>query len=264
MAVKAVFFDIDGTLVSFRTHCVPDSTLEAVRAVRRKGIKVYIATGRPPAFIDNLGRLEYDGMITTTGAHCVTRDGTVLCHRPVPEADVERIVAHHRACPEEAFPMFFVCDDGIFVTRLTDEVNRVAELLNIPMPPMRPVEEVRGHDVMQIISFFPPADEARYMASLMPGCVSMRWHPAFTDVIAAGVSKSAGIDAVLAYEGIALADTMAFGDGGNDIGMLQHVACGVAMGNAAADVKAVADYVTASVDEDGVARAFRHFGLLDD
>lgn len=264
MPVKAVFFDIDGTLVSFRTHRIPASTLEAVRVVRRKGVRVYIATGRPPAFIDNLGELEYDGMITATGAHCVARDGTVLCHRPVPAADVERIVAHHRACPEEAFPIFFVCDDGVFVTRLTDEVSRVAGLLNIGLPPMRPIEEVIGRDVLQIISFFPAADEERYMTLLMPGCVSMRWHPAFTDAVAAGVSKSAGIDCVLAHEGIALADTIAFGDGGNDTGMLRHVACGVAMGNAADEVKAAADYVTDSVDEDGVARAFRHFGLLDD
>lgn len=262
MTVKAVFFDIDGTLVSFRTHRIPASTLEAVRRVRAKGVKVYIATGRPLPFIDNLGELEYDGMITTTGAHCFTREGTVLCHRPVPLADVERVVSHHLACPDEAFPIFFVCDDGVFVTRVNDEVGRVAALLNIQLPPLRPVQEVRGHEVMQVIGFFTAADEARYMASLMPGCTAMRWHPAFADVIARGVSKSAGIDCVLAHEGIALTETMAFGDGGNDVGMLRHVACGVAMGNAADEVKAAADYVTEAVDDDGVARALRRFGLI--
>ena len=62
--IKAVFFDIDGTLVSFKTHRIPQSTLDAVAALRSRGIKVYIATGRPVPFIDNLGELEYDGMIT--------------------------------------------------------------------------------------------------------------------------------------------------------------------------------------------------------
>lgn len=262
MTVKAVFFDIDGTLVSFRTHRIPASTLEAVRRIRAKGVKVYIATGRPLPFIDNLGELEYDGMITTTGAHCFTREGTVLCHRSVPPADVERVVSHHLACPDEAFPIFFVCDDGVFLTRVNDEVGRVAALLNIQLPPLSPVQEVRGHKVMQMIGFFMAADEARYMTSLMPGCTAMRWHPAFADVIARGVSKSAGIDCVLAHEGIALTETMAFGDGGNDVGMLRHVACGVAMGNAADEVKAVADYVTEAVDDDGVARALRRFGLI--
>ncbi|MDR3093560.1 MAG: HAD hydrolase family protein, partial [Bacteroidales bacterium] len=54
----------------------------------------------------------------------------------------------------------------------------------------------------------------------------------------------------------------AFGDGGNDISMLRHVAIGVAMGNATDDVKAQADYVTNSVDDDGIGNALRHFGVI--
>lgn len=77
-----------------------------------------------------------------------------------------------------------------------------------------------------------------------------------------GNSKSTGIDKVLAYFDIDLKDTMAFGDGGNDIPMLKHVATGIAMGNAEPHVKAVADYVTTSVDEDGIANALKHFGLI--
>lgn len=262
MGMRAVFFDIDGTLVSFRTHAISASTLEAVSCMRRRGIRVYIATGRPLPFIDNLGLLEYDGMVTTTGAHCFLRDGRVLAHHPVPPADVQRLVDHHLHCPAEAFPTFFVCDDGICATRIDEEVRQVARLLNIPLPPLRPLTEVADREVMQIIAFFSAADEARYMRTLLPHCTSTRWHPAFTDVIAAGVSKAAGIDAVLAHEGIALDETMAFGDGGNDIGMLRHVGLGVAMGNAADEVKAAADYVTTSVDDDGVARALRSFGLI--
>ena len=97
----------------------------------------------------------------------------------------------------------------------------------------------------------------------MPDCTSMRWHPFFTDVIAGGVDKSVGIDKVLAYEGLSLDEAMAFGDGGNDMAMLSHVPCGIAMGNACEELKEVAAYVTASVDEDGVARALRHFGLVN-
>lgn len=101
------------------------------------------------------------------------------------------------------------------------------------------------------------------MRELMPDCVSMRWHPLFTDVIAAGVSKSIGIDKVLAYEGLSLEDAMAFGDGGNDLSMIQHVPYGVAMGNACDELKAIANYVTDDVDHDGIAKALYHFGLID-
>lgn len=259
--VKIVFFDIDGTLVSFRTHRIPQSTLDAVAALRRRGIKVYIATGRPLAFIDNLGELEYDGMITVTGAHCFTAGGDVIYHRPISRESVSRVASYIEG-GEGAYPVIFVCDDGMFVTEMNEDVDTVARLLDITMPPVAPVKGVEERNVLQMISFFKADREAELMATLMPDCASMRWHPLFSDVIAGGVSKSEGIDRVLDYEGIALNEAMAFGDGGNDLSMLSHVPYGVAMGNACDELKAVADYVTTSVDEDGVANALRHFGLV--
>lgn len=150
----------------------------------------------------------------------------------------------------------------MFVTEMNDDVRTVARLLNINMPPVAPVKGVEDRNVLQMISFFKADREEELMSGLMPDCVSMRWHPLFTDVIAGGVSKSEGIDRVLAYEGIALDEAMAFGDGGNDISMLSHVPYGVAMGNACDELKAVAGYVTETVDENGVANALRRFGLL--
>ena len=74
--VKALFFDIDGTLVSFNTHRIPDSTVEALRQAKANGVKVYISTGRPKPFINNLGQIAdlIDGYITTTGALCLVGD----------------------------------------------------------------------------------------------------------------------------------------------------------------------------------------------
>ncbi len=259
--VSIVFFDIDGTLVSFKTHRVPQSTLDAVAALRSRGIKVYIATGRPLPFIDNLGELEYDGMVTVTGAHCFTREGKVICHRPVPADDVERVVAHLES-GKDAYPVIFVCEEEMFVTEVNADVEQIARLLDIRMPQVCPPSRARGKNVLQLISFFGADREKEMMSRLMPGCVSMRWHPLFTDVIARGVSKSVGIDHVLAYEGIPLEEAMAMGDGGNDVAMVEHVPYGVAMGNACEELKRVAAYVTDTVDHDGVAKALQHFGLM--
>ena len=55
---KALFFDIDGTLVSFETHRIPSSTIEALEAAHAKGLKIFIATGRPKAIINNLSELQ--------------------------------------------------------------------------------------------------------------------------------------------------------------------------------------------------------------
>lgn len=262
MNIRVVFFDIDGTLVSFHTHRIPESTLSAVKVLREKGIKVYIATGRPSLFIDNLGDMAFDGMVTVTGAHCLSADGTVIAHTPVPQADIERIIAYQQM-NSDAYPVLFVCTDEAFITSVNDDVRSVLSQLNVAVPPVLPAEMACEKSVLQLISFFRPEDEERYMRTLMPGCTSTRWHPLFTDVVAAGVSKSAGIDSVLCYEGIALDEAMAFGDGGNDVSMLSHVGVGVAMGNASPQVQAAACYVTDTVDNDGVAKALHHFGLLD-
>lgn len=262
MDCKAIFLDIDGTLVSFKTHTIPASTLEAVKAARRKGIKVYVATGRPLLFIDNLGELEYDGLVTTTGAHCIDREGNSFALRTVDRSDIERLVHHHETCPQEAFPIIFVAQDELFVTGLSPELEDLSRLLNFEIPAVLPMAHALEKDILQIIAFFPPQDEARYMEQLMPGCVAMRWHHTFADIITRGVSKSYGIDRMLEYEGISLNQTIAFGDGGNDIDMLRHVGLGIAMGNASDEVKAAAGFVTRSVDDDGIEYALRTLEFL--
>ena len=70
------------------------------------------------------------------------------------------------------------------------------------------------------------------------------------------------MDAVLEHFGFDLSESMAFGDGENDLPMLRHAHIGVAMGNADEFVKKQADYVTDSVDEDGILTALKHFELI--
>ena len=98
--------------------------------------------------------------------------------------------------------------------------------------------------------------------SVLPNCEATRWNPLFADVVPKGSSKAIGIDKIIEHYGFSLDETMAFGDGGNDMEMLKHVGIGVAMGNAGDEVKDVADYVTDSVDDDGVWNALVHFGVI--
>ena len=57
--IKALFFDIDGTLVSFKTHKIPQSTVDALEQAKKNGVEVYISTGRPQLIINNLGQIEH-------------------------------------------------------------------------------------------------------------------------------------------------------------------------------------------------------------
>lgn len=94
MAIKAAFFDIDGTLVSFKTHKIPQSTINAITRAKRKGIKIFIATGRPVAIINNIADIKHlvDGYITFNGAYCFMGNQDFVLS-PIPDADVQTMIA---------------------------------------------------------------------------------------------------------------------------------------------------------------------------
>ena len=152
-------------------------------------------------------------------------------------------------------------EDGLFQNYIDENAFSLYGLLNFPLPPVRPLEENNGKEVFQLIAFFQAVSEQEIM-SVLPHCEATRWNPLFADVVPKGSSKAIGIDHIIAHYGIALEETMAFGDGGNDIPMLRHAGIGVALGNASDEVKASADWVTTSVDEDGIMNALRHFGVI--
>lgn len=252
--VKIIFFDIDGTLVSFNTHTIPQSTLDAIKAVRSKGVKVWIATGRPMPFINNLDDLEYDGVISATGAHCQTKEGVVIFSKPVDKADIQRMIEHQH---NSGMAVAYAGNRQAIMTAphgIKENAQEIFKLLDIPFPELHQPEEALNFDVMEVIAFFTAEESPFIMSNVLKGCNDARWHPDFVDCVTKGSNKASAIDKVIAHYGFDLSETMAFGDGGNDISMLQHAAIGVAMGNASDEVKAAADLVTTSVDEDGIAR----------
>lgn len=257
--IKAVFFDIDGTLVSFKTHKLPDSTVRALDLLREKGIKVFIATGRQLQSINNLGTQEFDGYVTLNGGYCLAGKDKVIYKHNIPSGDIEALIRYQEN--EEAFPCALVEEDGIYQNYVDDSVRQLYDMLDFPHPPLRPLRGNGGKEVYQLIAFFSPGHEERIM-SVLPHCEATRWNPLFVDVVPRGSSKAVGIDKIIEYYGISLHETMAFGDGGNDMAMLCHAGIGVAMGNAGDEVKEAADYVTDSVDDDGVMNALRHFDVI--
>ena len=250
--IKAVFFDIDGTLVSFKTHRVPDSTKRAIAILRAKGIRVFIASGRQLLAINNLEDLQFDGYVTLNGGYCIVGEKVIYKH----------IVSLVRYMEEqESFPCIFVHENTFYINYTNERTNEIFRLLNFPQPPSLPLREAVEGEVFQLVAFFTKEQEKAIMAA-MPHCEATRWNPLFSDVIPKGSSKQVGVDKMLDYFGISLEESMAFGDGGNDVLMLKHVGIGVAMGNAEDEVKLAADYVTDSVDEDGIEKALRHFGVI--
>ena len=257
----ALFFDIDGTLVSFDTHEIPASTILALTQAKANGHKVFIATGRPPIIITNLGAIEHliDGFVTTNGAYCFVGNDVVAC-KSIPPHEARLIVDD---AIEKNYGVIVVGEKDVAVLDPRGQVDEIFRqhlaVQNLDLA--KPVEHVLQQRIMQITPFFDKAYEEQLMARV-PGCTSGRWHPAFTDVTALGADKGEGLLAMARYFGLNPDHTMAFGDGGNDSTMIRKAGIGVAMGNAIDELKAEADYITTSVDNDGIREALHHFGLI--
>lgn len=263
--MKAVFFDIDGTLVSFTAHRIPQSTVDAIKKSRENGFMVFIATGRPKAIINNLSQLEslnlIDGYITMNGGYTFVGD-KVISKNPICRDDARKIIAYTRRL---GVTNVYMPEHDISVYREGEDFRQIfygtLDVSPIPQGEDGSEDLYMEKEVFQITTFLDGNQEKELLPELVSSEMA-RWHPAFVDITGKGNTKQKGIEAVCRHFQIDHKDTYAFGDGGNDISMLQYVHTGVAMGNAADDVKAAADYVTSHIDEDGVCRAMRELGVI--
>ena len=247
--IKAAFFDIDGTLLSFTTHRVSDGTVRAFDMLHRAGVHTFISSGRPMVLIPQMP-VTFEAHITMNGGLVFTPD-KVLLSNPIQHEDCEAWLDFAKA--RNLCTMVFTAD-GMMLAQPNEAGMKLRDQLEFTMPPIVDIEEMRGVEAYQIIALMPPQMD-RDVAALLPHCRLPRWHPAFTDIVADGNSKAAGMEAVCRHFGIKQEETIAFGDGANDIEMLRWAGIGIAMGNAAAQVKEAADMVTTSVDEEGIEQA---------
>ena len=260
--IRAVFFDIDGTLVSFNTHRVSDATVEALAELRRRGVKVILATGRLLNQTEVVSRIKFDAYITLNGCCCLAEDGTtVISKATIPQSDLEAIVDFLEE-NNHPFPCSFMDEVGSTINYVDDRVQTVWDNIALPAPRVEDPRQTIKRNIYQANIYVDEVDEGPIVERYLQHCESTRWHPLFADVNLRGVSKQQGVDTMLAYFGISREEAMAFGDGGNDVSMLGHVGWGVAMGNAVDTAKQAAVYVTDTVDNEGICKALQHFGLI--
>ncbi|MCM1331545.1 MAG: Cof-type HAD-IIB family hydrolase [Bacteroides sp.] len=261
--IKALFFDIDGTLVSFKTHSIPDSTVEALEAAKAKGVEIYISTGRPYPLINNLGQIRHliDGYITTNGAYCFMGNNVISCD-PIPKDEVMYVIDKSR---EWGFPCMVVGEKSLTMYNTVSDPEKVlyvSELLNVPdIVSELPIDDVLAQRILQLTPFISQEQESELLA-ILPGIESGRWCPDFADFTARGVSKAKGLEEIAAYRGLDISETMAFGDGGNDLSIIKQSGIGVAMGNANEILKTVADYITDDIDNNGVYNALVRYNVI--
>lgn len=256
--IEAIFFDIDGTLLSFKTNKIPESTIKALQLLREKGIKTFISTGRPRKELHMFKDIKFDGFITSNGQYCFDVDGEVIHEKLISKDDISKLIVYAN---ENNIACSFTELDDIYYNQRNDLVDELENLLELSKSPIDNVEKALENGIYQISAFVNEEQEKEIM-KIMPNSHSARWYHSFCDISPKGGSKRRGIEEICKKYNINVENTMAFGDGGNDIPMLEYVGTSVAMGNANPNVKEIADYVTSDIDDDGIYNALKHFNII--
>ena len=260
---RAIFFDIDRTLYDHRSDFVPPSTLAAIAALRARGIVPAIATGRgyaalPPRIAQLVASGEIALVVSSNGQYNRLGDRVLSAH-PRPVADIESLIRAFRAHDWE---YTFVSERHMAAGRSRGSSHRV--LRGYPCYIVAP-DYFREHAVHQMIVLAPVEEEEALQTILADHggrYRSVRSHASAVDLLHAEGSKARGIADACAALGFAPQETMAFGDGLNDVEMFAAVGCAVAMGDACDALKAVASHITGTLEEDGIARALLDLGVL--
>ena len=256
--IKAIFFDVDGTLFSHKSNDVPPSTRRSLAMLRAKGVKTVIATGRQMVELDKLpvSSIRFDGYLTLNGDLLLDENKKMYAGTPIDKGEMEVIASIFSA---KKIPFVLVGEKARYINFVNDTVIRTQEEDNGSIPE---TGTYSGEDVYQVLAFVTEKQKT-ILDSLLDECSIKSWNDTGIDIIPRGGGKAAGIHKFMEQYGISRSEIMAFGDGENDIEMLKFAGIGVAMGNAEDAVKEAADYVTDSVDENGIENALRHFHLID-
>lgn len=261
--IKALFFDIDGTLASPREHVINPVDVESFRIMHDKRLKLFIATGRDLFIPEEARILEpvlpwLTGFVDVNGQHCALADGTEISLHPIHNDDFLPLRA---ACEAHHLSMLYRVGNVNHLTELTFRVERYWAHMGLPIPEIRPMDP-DIIDIPKLCIHASPEDESRWLTPHLNHTWTARITEDLIDLIPNGIGKSSGLRDICAYFGISPEETMAFGDGQNDLDLMEAAGIAVAMENGAENVKALADYVTAPPEQAGITQALRHFGLI--
>lgn len=279
--IKAIFFDIDGTLVNKHGKAL-ESTKQGIAIAQQQGIICGIATGRGPIHLSQkIDALNLDVFVTYNG-QLVYNDEKTIRSAHFPDETLKRIVQFSDRYHRQIMFGSRRSMEGSSLMRFGQ--NKWAKKLSRFIPKRLPMTFTKNlisrlsihrkdqryaelsilkEPIYQCVLLSPPKELDRLKEQL-PDCHLTRSNPYTVDIIPAGGSKLIGIQQCAEALGIQMDEIMAFGDSWNDLEMLSGVGIGVAMGNAEEAVKEAADFVTRSNEEDGIYQALLHYGIISD
>lgn len=257
---RAVYFDVDGTLVDSRRRLHP-ATVAAVVALRERGVRRALATGRAFAsaapFVEAVAAdaplVLYNGCQVVDPAN-----GAVL-------ARCDLALEHARAALRLAASLDLHVNcylDQLYVARLGRRAQESVAKDGLDAEPVGDLLAFLQRDPVKLLCIGPPAACDAFKAELDAACAAhqappavVRSEPEYVEVLGHGANKGGGLSLACRAAGLEPAEVVAFGDGPNDLELLEAAGLGVAMGNAHPEVRARADRVIGHHDGDALGRA---------
>ena len=247
MAYKIVFFDVDGTITHHEDGSISTTTKEAIKALINKGLRVVAATGRPLSMCEEIRELGIDTFITANGAY--VKHNQQVIHKVPMDKNVIREVVEFSQTENQGLSFFTenFCMNGVKNTEIVKALKETLSLNNYPA-----INQLIYNQEVYLMCLYATDETVEKYIRKFPNLTFKRWHPFVLNVLQEDVSKSLAIIKVLQYFDIDKSEAIAFGDGENDIDMLELVGLGIAMGNGNEKIKTIADFVTKKSSEDGI------------
>lgn len=248
--MKVIFFDVDGTILSHATNSIPSSTIQALDLLKDQGILRVLCTGRHMKELKQLelSYMDFDAYILLNGQLILDHKQDLIYGNPVSD-----LTPFQTVFDEKKIPIQILEKEDFYINFVNENVIRAQNAIHTPVPD---IQECLNEPIYQGILFIDSSQEED-MKLLFKDYELTRWNPFAVDVISKNMNKGKAIDKFLEIFSIPKEDSMAFGDGENDIDMLKHVQIGVAMGNACDALKEIADYITTDIDDHGIYNALK-------
>ncbi len=257
---KIIFFDIDRTLYDPDIKGIPQSTIKALKKLRmNKDIEIAIATGRAFYMLHIIEEIkEYINIFITINGQIIIKDGITIYKNPIPKEQVKCVVNMF----EEFELKYGFLGEFDETLNIVDEKGKKAfELINMKLPRVDP-HFYQDNEIYQMWSFCDRKLHEHFRKEFN-NLEVVSWLGDGFDVLSGGMSKKEGIKRILEIENISLENAYAFGDGDNDIEMLDFIPNSVCMDNGSISAKKHAKYLTSDIKDDGVLKGLINLGLID-
>lgn len=264
MKYKLIAVDMDGTLLTNSKEITP-KTIETVKKAQEAGALFAISTGRPIQGVEKYNHLlNLEGpQITYNGAMIVdAKTKKVLFEQGLDREDAKRILEEGR---KRGTTMCIWSQNQLYGNVLDERINKYKKLTNVEPLLMENEEELLDQGITKILWY----DEVENINAWQEELKEVKFdsvtfctsQPFFLEFFNSKVSKAVAMEKIGEIYGIKQEEMIAAGDGYNDLAMIEYAGLGVAMENAVDGVKAAAQYITASNEEDGVAKVIEKFIL---